>query len=396
MTSSSEALEGIYHDMIGQQPTQANMPQEGIPTEEYMQKYGQVPTFNNVPTTTTQESDPNAWTQPGTSPAPQPSQPQNPPMTPRPNYNPPASTEADDDDDDDEEEDDDIDMSDEEEEEETEPAEYTIPQGTILYYMREKEGYKFDKNCKRNEVKGDYFYVTMSIPECICLEFWKDFYLYKYKTNEELTIPGSNAIKPKDPLYEEIEMDERARKVFIPEEKYKTFQIVDSFLLDHTMLAKTYEIKERRFARIERGLVVYSADNDIIEKPECVDDQPGCFFYVTQVLPQDIVLQDWEDKVLNVYYFNKNIVLPYGANKRRDKYFEGKYEDYVQDENGQQTLLTSYYDDTIVGKYLKNQPNTAEIFLVEDDLKRISYYSSFKIKLETVRYMHKIEKQMQD
>ena len=74
MTSSSEALEGIYHDMIGQQPTQANMPQEGIPTEEYMQKYGQVPTFNNVPTTTTQESDPNAWTQPGTSPAPQPSQ----------------------------------------------------------------------------------------------------------------------------------------------------------------------------------------------------------------------------------------------------------------------------------------------------------------------------------
>ena len=88
--------------------------------------------------------------------------------------------------------------------------------------------------------------------------------------------------------------------------------------------------------------------------------------------------------------------MPYGANKRRDKYFEGKYEDYVQDENGQQTLLTSYYDDTIVGKYLKNQPNTAEIFLVEDDLKRISYYSSFKIKLETVRYMHKIEKQMQD
>ena len=277
----------------------------------------------------------------------------------------------------------------------TSAKDITLEEGKHVFYMREKENEKFQKH-KKDGVEGDYFYVTTKIPEALALEYWKDYYLYKYKVDETYKVPKEHVEKTFQPLYEEMGTNENAAKIFIPKDKYEKYTLVDSFLLNHSLLAETYKIKERRFARIDKGLVVYSADKEIIEKPKVGDKDAGCYFYVTQVLPQDSVLQDWEDKILNSYYFNKDTVLPYGKDKERDNYFQDKYKGIVQSKDDKEILLTSYYDDTVVGKYLENEPNTAEIFLVEKDLSLLDFYSSYDLKLDTVKALNNIEKPIED
>ena len=92
----------------------------------------------------------------------------------------------------------------------------------------------------------------------------------------------------------------------------------------------------------------------------------------------------------------KTNIKPYGKDKERDNYFQDKYKGIVQSKDDKEILLTSYYDDTVVGKYLENEPNTAEIFLVEKDLSLLDFYSSYDLKLDTVKALNNIEKPIED
>ena len=263
-----------------------------------------------------------------------------------------------------------------------------------LYFIRNTQDYNFETVVHEN-VEGAWFSTTMYNGVKESLERWKDLYMFHYKVTEPFQIPTSHKVKVEKCLYSEVPEQPESANVFIPATQFSKLLLDDEFFLDHIMLKETFGINERRFAVLDRGLVLYSADYQIIEQPVPAEGQPGCFFYVTQVLPEDSVLQDWRDKVLNVYFINKRTILPFGADaKQRDEYFSSQYGDYIENEDGSRTLLTSYYDNTVVGKYLKNKPDTAEVFLLRQDLGCITYYSSFQLKLDTVRYVNGVERQM--
>ena len=65
-------------------------------------------------------------------------------------------------------------------------------------------------------------------------------------------------------------------------------------------------------------------------------------------------------------------------------------------ETGEAILLTSYFDDTVVGKYLKNEKTTGELFITTEDIDKIAYYGSFTMKLEDLKYIHGVQMQMND
>lgn len=229
------------------------------------------------------------------------------------------------------------------------------------------------------EEQGNYFYRTIVFPEGMALEKWKDIVLNKYLVKEDISVKRQYVNRNMRSLYDEVANGEDTAQLFITEDQYENLMWLDQYELPLMYIRDRYKIKKRRFVMLPKNTMLYSADDEIIETP----DSDGLrFFYITKVLPEDSVLTEWRDKILNVYVLNEDMILPYGADDERDPYFQEIY----------QGELTSYYDDTVVGKYLQNKPETAEVALVPQDLGNISYYGSFELKLDLIKFIYGIEK----
>ena len=270
-----------------------------------------------------------------------------------------------------------------------------IPAQTVLYRLVLKPQYTINsiKNSKGTE--GQWFYITTRYAESEVLNNWKDFLLQKYITDEEIIVPEDYYLDKIPINYSEIKPTEQSAKVFIPETSFEKIQLIEMYLFPCRLLCDVYQIPYRRFVNLPKGVALYSADDEVIQQPSVADDGVGCYFYTTRVLVEDYVLQQWRDMVLNVYYINKPLTLPYGKDKDRDKIFEEKYKTYINID-GNDVLLTSYFDDNVIGKYLLNEDATGEVFLTEEDLSYVSYYGSFPIKLEDLKYIHGIQEQKFD
>ena len=290
-------------------------------------------------------------------------------------------------------------VEEEEEEEKNEVTDDTIEEGTFLYFIRDVDNYEFEteklKLSESEELTGCWFFTTTKTAEKICLEYWEDKFLYKYELKDNINVPQERR-KMTDPcLYTELPIDPMVdQQYFLNEDDLAYLDVVDHMLLKHEFIASSYGINERRFAVIDRGEIICNADKSVVKQPRPDPNEPGCFFYITTILPEDSVLQDWEDKVLNVYYFNEAMVLPYGADNEPDPYFDTIYTDKLEGDDGSIERVFSYYDDNIEGEYIKNEPKTAEIFLVVEDLSKVSYYGSYDLKLENVKFIHSIERPM--
>lgn len=270
-----------------------------------------------------------------------------------------------------------------------------IPKNTVLFRLVLKPQYTLNsiKNTKGEE--GQWFYITTRYAESEVLNQWKDFLLQKYVLDSEIKIPKENYLDKIPINYYEIKPLENSAKVFIPETFFNKIQLVEMYVFPLQLLRDIYIIEYRRFVNLPKGVVLYSADNEVIETPQPLDSQFGCYFYTTRVLVEDYVLQQWRDMVLNVYFLNQPLTIPYGKELPRDPSFESRYNTYMAvDGTNDQVLITSYFDDSIVGTYLKNEEATGEVFLVEQDLPAVTYYGSFPIKLETLKYIHGIQSQI--
>lgn len=273
--------------------------------------------------------------------------------------------------------------------------ERVLPKDTILFRLVLKPQYTLNSMKNAEGVEGQWFYITTRYAESEVLNQWKDFLLQKYVLNEEIKIPNSYYLDDVPINYEEIKPTEQSAKLFIPETKFDKIDLIEMYLFPVQLLRDIYMIKERRFVNLPKGVVLYSADDMVIEKPIIGEDMVGCYFYTTRVLVEDYVLQQWRDMVLNVYYLNKAITIPYGKNNERDKAFADKYATTMQVEGTEEEVtLTSYFDDGVIGKYLQNEDSTGEVFLTEEDLDNVSYYGSFPIKLDNLKFIHGIERQM--
>ena len=273
----------------------------------------------------------------------------------------------------------------------------TIKEGTELYYCNDNLNYEFETVKLDEEKTGCWLYLTTKTAEKICLEDWEDKFVYKYVVQESFDVPDEQRKETEQCLYKELEIDTtQDKQIFILEQDLSKLKVQDHYLLKHDFLAKSLNIEERRFAVIEQGQIVCSADKSVVKTPKPENNEAGCFFYVTTILPEESVLQDWEDKTLNVYYFNEPMILPYGADNNPDPFFNDIYIDKIDNGDGTEDRIFSYYDDTVMGEYLKNEPKTAEIFLVEADLKKLSYYGSYDLKLDNVKFIHHIDKPMYD
>ena len=287
----------------------------------------------------------------------------------------------------------------EEEEEKKEPTDDTIEEGTLLYFIRDIDNYEFEteklKLSESEELIGCWFFTTPKTAEKVCLEYWEDKFLFKYRLKENIEVPQERRRITESCLYTELTIDPMVdQQYFLIEDDLVDLEVVDHMLLKHDFIASSYGINERRFAVIDRGEIVCNADRGVVKEPKPDPNEPGCFFYITTILPEESVLQDWEDKVLNVYYFNESMVLPYGADNEPDPYFDTIYTDKLEGEDGSMERVFSYYDDNVEGEYLRNEPKTAEIFLVVEDLNKVSYYGSYDLKLENVKFIHSIERPM--
>ena len=276
--------------------------------------------------------------------------------------------------------------------------EKSIDADTELYYIRNKSNYEFEtvkQSINGEDKSGCWFYTTTKGTEKIVLEEWEDKFVYKYVVSENIGIHDEQRKFVDKCLYKELELNpDEDEQVFILEQDLDKLKVQDHYLVKHDYIASSLGIETRRFAVIEQGEIVCAADKDVVKNPKPDNDEAGCFFYVTTILPEESVLQDWEDKTLNVYYFNEPMVLPYGADNEPDPFFDDIYIDRVEGENGNEERIFSYYDDNVTGEYLQNEPKTAEIFLIEADLKKLSYYGSYDLKLETIKFIHHIEQPM--
>ena len=270
-----------------------------------------------------------------------------------------------------------------------------IPAETVLFRLVLKPQYTLNSIKNSKGVEGQWFYITTRYAESEVLNNWRDYLLQKYVVDQEIEIPNEYYLDKLPVNYSEIKPTEQSAKVFIPETSFNKIQLVEMYMFPVQLLRDIYIIKARRFVNLPKGVALYSADDEVITTPRIAEDSVGCYFYTTRVLVEDYVLQQWRDMVLNVYYINKPITVPFGKNNERDKAFDGKYGTYAQIEgsNGE-TLLTSYFDDNIIGKYLQNEEATGELFLTEEDLSNVGYYGSFPIKLEDLKYIHGIQNQM--
>ena len=262
------------------------------------------------------------------------------------------------------------------EEEETinEESENTIKEGTELYYVNETLNYEFETTKLSDDKVGTWLFLTTKSAEKMSLEDWEDKFLYKYIVQDSFEIPEEQRKSTEPCLYKELIINpEEDKQIFVLEDDLQKLKVQDHYLLKHDYLASTLSIPQRRFACLDQGEIVCSADKQVIKNPKPENNEAGCFFYITTILPEESVLQDWEDKTLNVYYFTEPMVLPYGADNNPDQFFDNIYIDKVDNGDGTETRIFSYYDDTVMGEYLKNEPKTAEVFLVESDLSKLSH-----------------------
>ena len=329
---------------------------------------------------------------PPTAPAPPsfPSQPAPPPATT-------ASVPEDDDDDEndpdfevvpDDEDDNEVHSESEPEDGDEEEDENLIEKDTTLYYLGQEA--ILDPDNLPETVK---FFTTLAQCEREVLERWKHFTVLLYNCTEDFKADKIEPVEEEDWLYKELTMPDNPEVVTIDKENMSKLQQTEVLPLIREYVAIRTNITKRRFARLDKGTMLYSANGMAITDPKPKDGEPGCFFYTTLALPQETVLQDWTDKVLNSYYVNRNMVLPYGADEERDEYFDDKYEDVVKDEEeDEEKRITSYYDDTIEGEYVQKDEGCAEVFLVEKDLESITYFGSQDMKLQTVKFIHGVER----
>lgn len=271
-----------------------------------------------------------------------------------------------------------------------------IPAGTVLFRLVLKPQYTLNSIKNSKGVEGQWFYITTRYAESEVLNNWRDYLLQKYIVDEEIEIPNEYYLDKLPINYSEIKPIEQSAKIFVPETSFNKIQLVEMYLFPLQLLRDIYIIKDRKFVNLPKGVALYSADDEVITTPRITENNVGCYFYTTRVLVEDYVLQQWRDMILNVYYINKPLTVPYGKNNERDKAFSDKYNTYIQIEGSpnNETLLTSYFEDNIVGKYLQNEEATGELFLTEEDLGYVSYYGSFPIKLEDLKYIHGIQNQM--
>ena len=292
------------------------------------------------------------------------------------------------------------DPEEEDAEEEAVDDENSIPVETILYYVRNRTSYEFETpklEIDGEEKTGCWYFLTPKTAEKIVLEEWEDKFIFQYTVIEPFAITDSQKRPTDKCLYKELEIDpETDTQIFLLEEDLDNIKVQDHYLIKHDFIAKSLGIANRRFAVIEQGEIVCSADKTVVKEPKPENDEAGCFVYVTTILPEESVLQDWEDKTLNVYYFNEPIVLPYGVDNEPDEFFDEIYIDKVSNEDGTEERIFSYYDDNVMGEYLKNEPKTAEIFLVESDLKKLTYYTSYELRLDNIKFIHGVERPIYD
>ena len=289
----------------------------------------------------------------------------------------------------DDEDDDEINAGDSFEEEEDS---LEIKKGTTLYLINKER--TFDEEKAPDVIK---LYTTVAQCERDVLEYWKDQFMLTYEVQESFYAISADPIDEDEWLYAELDIPEHCEEITIPKEDMENLKLIDTYPLTVEYITKRLQIEERRFVRLEKGTMIYSANKSAIPDPQPRDDEVGCYFYTTMLLPEETVLDDWEDKILNTYYFNRNVVLPYGADNERDEYFHDRYEDVVvvddesSDDGSGEHTITSYYDDTVSGEYLEPDEGSAEIFLVEKDLEWITYYGSHELKLDTVKFIHSVK-----
>ena len=230
----------------------------------------------------------------------------------------------------------------------------------------------------------------------------RDYTVLMFDAKEDFEAESVDPVDEEDWLYKELTMPENPEIVKVDKENFDKLQQTEVLPLMKEYVAIRTNIDKRRFARLDKGTMLYSANKMAITDPKPKEGEAGCFFYTTLILPQETVLQDWEDKVLNSYYVNRNMVIPYGAEDDRDPYFDDKYTDTVRgggseeeddddSEEDDEERLTSYYDDSVEGEYLPRDEGCAEVFLVEKDLESITYFGSQDMKLHTVQFIHGIK-----
>ena len=278
----------------------------------------------------------------------------------------------------------------EEEDDDDDDGDNTIEEGTTLYYLGNDA--ILDQDNLPDLIK---FYTTLAQCEREVLERWKDYTVLMFNCTEDFEAASIESVDEDDWLYKELTMPENPEIAMVDKENMEKLTQTEVLPLIRDYVAIRTNIPKRRFARLDKGTMLYSANSMAITEPEPKDGEPGCFFYTTLALPQETVLQDWTDKVLNSYYVNQNLVLPYGANDERDEYFSDKYTDIMADEeeDGEEDekVITSYYDDTIEGEYVPRDEDSAEVFLVKKDLESITYFGSQDMKLHTVQFIQGVK-----
>ena len=270
-----------------------------------------------------------------------------------------------------------------------------IPSGSAIFRLELKQQYTLKPIQNEKNENGQWFYITTRYAESEVLNNWKDYILHKYICNEDISVNNEDYYQNLDINYAEVQPTEKSAKCWIEESEFPKLELVEIYLFRCALVCDIYDIKYRRFVNLPKGLVLYTADENVIQTPTLNDDDVGLYFYTTRVLVEDFVLQQWKDMVLNVYYLKEDMTVAYGKDLPRDPKFAQIYKTTAQDaDTGEAILLTSYFDDTVVGKYLKNEPLTGELFIVAEDIDKVAYYGSFTIKLQDLQYIHGVQQMM--
>ena len=272
-----------------------------------------------------------------------------------------------------------------------------IPSGSAIFRLTLKPQYTLKAMDNEKNERGQWFFITTRYAESETLDKWTDFILQKYMCNADVKIDNDDYYTNIPINYDEVQPTEKSAKIWLNETEFPKLELTEIYLFRYALVCDIYDIKYRRFVELPKGLVMYTADENVIEKPTMTEEDVGLYFYTTRVLVEDFVLQQWKDMVLNVYYLKEDLTVAYGKDLPRDPKFAQKYKNTAQDEEtGESILLTSYFDDTVVGKYLKNEKTTGELFITAEDIDKIAYYGSFPIKLEDMQYIHGIQAPMND
>ena len=272
-----------------------------------------------------------------------------------------------------------------------------IPSGSAIFRLTLKPQYTIKPMDNEKHERGQWFFITTRFAESETLDKWTDFILQKYMCNADVKIDNDDYHQDININYDEVQPTEKSAKIWLKESEFSKLELTEVYLFRCALICDIYGIQYRRFVELPKGLVLYTADENVIENPTMTDEDVGLYFYTTRVLVEDYVLQAWKDMVLNVYYLKDDLTVAYGKDLPRDPKFAQKYKTTAQDEEtGESILLTSYFDDTVVGKYLKNEKTTGELFITAEDIDKVAYYGSFTIKLQDLQYIHGIQAPIND